>query len=889
MATRSGRSLRLLIPLLALLGCAPLAVAQGAADSCATAAFALRADYPGARLSVCEVVSADEVTIHIHAEDGGKINPSPWYGFHVRAVDDAGPGPSSANGKLEALTVRLRYGGEHRHRYHPKISIDGQSWRRLPENAVQVADGEAVLRLRPDADGFFVSAGENWNNAFYMAWRERIGALAGAPWREIGKSLGGRAIHALHIHANAPNVVLLLGRQHPPEVSGAISMTRFVERLLQTRAGTCAEPRPSCRFFQTHGFVVVPLLNPDGVAAGHWRHNLGQTDLNRDWGPFTQPETQAVRDLVAGLEAQRRRLRLVLDFHSTRRNVFFTQDAASPTRPLEFAARWLAAARRKDGLYEFTNDPRPLTQTGTAKNYFHRRFGIPSVTFEVADEENRALVASSAAAFADAMVETLVAVDAAPPPPCTDFFCHMANANAASLVMLAEEGLLDAQLAARIADAAAWVVEEQARPGAARTANYLPLEKRLVELAGVAAANVHMGRSRQDLHGAARRMVARGDWLAALRELLRARAAIIALAEAHADAPVPAYTHGVQAQPTTFGHYLLAFSAGLRRDAERLMEGYRRLNRSPLGAAALGTSGFPLNRQRLATLLGFDAPVENSYDANLVSTADYKLELAGALAQSAVTVGQFAQDIHAQYQHPRPWIVLDPAVTSISTIMPQKRNPRPLDRLRSAASAVLAKAHAVTLATHNTRTGMHDYRRLEPLRELAAEAQQMYRRYTALAGAIGVDRERARQELDRGFATMTEVADTLLREADVPFRTAHAYASALTDLCRAQARAAKTLTDAELRDVYREVTGARLPLAPAVIRGALDPAALIAARRGFGGPQPAEMRRSLAAHRESLAAQEGWLGDTEGALTAARVELRAAFDKVRFGAEGADG
>ena len=881
MAMRSGRSLLPLFALLLAPLLAPAAAAQEPADACATGAFALRADYPGARLSACEVLAAGEVRVHIRPEDGGKINPSPWYGFHVRALDGASP-----SGKAAALTVRLRYAGEHRHRYHPKISIDGQSWRRLPEDAVQLVDGDAVLRLRPDADGFFVSANENWNSAFYAAWRERVAAMARERWREIGESLGGRAIHALHVNANAPNVLLLLGRQHPPEVSGAISMTRFVERLLQTRANACAEePQPSCRFFQTHGFVVVPLLNPDGVEAGHWRHNLGHTDLNRDWGKFTQPETQAVRDLVAGLEEKRQRLRLVLDFHSTRRNVFFTQDAASPTRPPEFAARWLAAAGRKDGLYEFENDPRPLTETGTAKNHFHRRFGIPSITFEVADEENRALIATSAAAFADAMVETLAAVDAAPPPPCADFFCHMANANAASLVMLAEEGLLDAQLATRIADAAAWAVEEQARPGAARTANYLPLEKRLIELAGVAAANIHIGRSRQDLHGAARRMLARGDWLAALRELLRARAAVLALAETHADAPVPAYTHGVQAQPTTFGHYLLAFSAALRRDAERLMEGYRRLNRSPLGAAALGTSGFRLNRQRLATLLGFDAPVENSYDANLVSTADYKLELAGVLAQSAVTIGQFAQDAHAQYQDPRPWIVLDPAATSISTIMPQKRNPRPLDRLRSAASSVLAKAHAVTLATHNTRTGMHDYRRLEPLRELAAEAQEMYRRHAALAGALGVDRERARQELDRGFATMTEVADTLLREANVPFRTAHAYASALTDLCRAQARAAKTLTDAELRDVYRAVTGEKLPLAPAVIRGALDPVALINGRRGFGGPQPAEMRRSLAAHRKSLAEQEGWLEAAEGALTAARVELRTAIDKVRFAVE----
>ena len=861
-------------PLLGVLAALPLGAA--AADACDTGAFALRTDYPGARLNACEVVSRHEVRVRIRPEDGGKINPSPWYGFHVRAVGEAG---------ADAITVHLEYGA-HQHRYVPKVSVDGAAWRRLPDSAVRVAAGDATLRLRVGAAGLYVSAGENLHNGFYATWREQVGALTpDAQWRVVGQSIGGHPIHALVVGADAPNYVLLLGRQHPPEVSGALALTRFVERLLEARATACPTPEARCAFFRTHALVALPNLNPDGVDAGHWRHNLGHTDLNRDWGPFTQPETQVVRDLVAGFEHAWRRPRLVLDFHSTRRNVFYTQDAASPTRPADFAARWLAAAGAAEGLYRFENAPRPLTERGTAKNYFHRQFGIPSITYEVADEEDRALVARSAEAFADAMVAVLAAEDAAPPAPCADFFCHMANAHAASVVMLAEEGLLEPHHAAQIARASAWVVEEQARPGAARAANYLDFEARLVELAGAAAANVHMGRSRQDLHGTARRLLARGGWLATLRELLRARAALVALAQAHADVPVPAYTHGVQAQPTTFGHTLLAFSAALERDAERLSEGYRRLNRSPLGAAALGTSGFALDRHRLAALLGFDEPVANSYDANLVASADYRLELAGVLAQSAVTIGQFAQNIHAQYQHPRPWLVLDPATTSGSSIMPQKRNPRPLDRLRSAASDVVAKAHAITLAAHNAGTGMHDYRRIAPLTDLVAAAQAMYQRYAALAASLGVDAERAREELAKGFSTMTEVADTLLRKANVPFRTAHAYASALTDLCRAEGRTAATLTDRELKHTYRTVTGNPLPLAPAVVRAALDPVALIANRRGFGGPQPAQMRAALDAHRASVAAQERWLADTEDALTAARVGLRTAFDKVRL-AEG---
>ena len=289
-----------------------------------------------------------------------------------------------------------------------------------------------------------------------------------------------------------------------------------------------------------------------------------------------------------------------------------------------------------------------------------------------------------------------------------------------------------------------------------------------------------------------------------------------------------------------------------------------------------------MRRERLAELLGFAAPVENSYDANLVSPAHYRLELAGALTASAVVIGQFAQNLHTQYHNPRPWLVLGATSTSGSSSMPQKRNPRPIDRLRSAASLTVAKAHALVLLTHNANTGMHDYRQFAPLAELIAQSKELYRRYAALVDSLEVDGQRAAEELARGYSTMTEVADVLLREAKVPFRTAHAYASALTDLCRASGRPALALTDGELRDTYFAVVKERLPVAPGVIRAALDPATLIAERRGLGGPQPAEMARSLQAHRQNLAAQQRWLTDRQAALAHSRQALRVAFNQLRM-------
>ena len=837
--------------------------------SCTTGLFTLRGDYAGARLGPCQMIGLRELEIRMEPEDA-PINPSPWYGFHARATKpDAG-----------TLSISLNYGA-YAHRYRPKASADGVVWQPLPASDVTVSDdGGAIIRVQPGQSGLYVSAQENIGNDRYEAWLNKLATdHPDARLIELGSSIEGHPIRALQVNPEAPRHLLLLGRQHPPEVTGALALMAFAERLLAKRIEACAHAQPTCAFFERHGFMVAPNLNPDGVARGHWRHNLGGVDLNRNWGAFTQPETQAVRDWVDALDAPGQRLALILDFHSTNRNVFYVQDARSPTDPPEFAWRWLTRATAAGNPAPFEYAPRPLTGLGTAKNYFHGRFGVPSITYELADEEDRGAIAASAAITADALVATLATPEAHPPltAQCGDFFCHLVDANMASLAMLTEEGLIDAALAGRIASGMSQILHEQALPNAPRWRNYKPFEARLVELAGVEATNLHLGRSRQDLHGVTRRMQVRDRWLAAFGALLSARQALLDLAEREANTPVPAYTHGVQAQPTTFGHYLLAFGAALNRDAGRLRQGYARLNRSPFGAAALSTSGFPLNRHRLATLLGFDGPVENSYDANLLSSADYKMELANALALSAIATGQFVENLHTQYHDPNPWIILNPDTTSASTIMPQKRNPLPLNRLRSLASQVVGDAQTVLLLAHNTNTGMHDYRQAEPVLALTDRASELYAGYASLIDSLQIDRQRALAELGQGYSTMTEVADTLAREAGVPFRTAHAYASALTEHCRTQGIKTAELSGSEIARIFAETTGRELPVEPRIVHEALDPVAMIHNRQGFGGPQPDELQRSLARHRNALGDHQDWLEQAEGQLRAARFELHSSF------------
>ena len=177
------------------------------------------------------------------------------------------------------------------------------------------------------------------------------------------------------------------------------------------------------------------------------------------------------------------------------------------------------------------------------------------------------------------------------------------------------------------------------------------------------------------------------------------------------NAILPAYTWGVQAQPVTLGHYISAYANALDRQAARMREAYARLNQSPLGAAALGTSSFPVDRPRLAELLGFDAPVENSLDANQISPIDGGAELAGLATSAALTLGTFIADVTAQYAQTEPWIVLSEGnETGVSSIMPQKRNPSGLVRLRAEASTLIGEAGTFAVIAHNVEAGMSDYK-----------------------------------------------------------------------------------------------------------------------------------------------------------------------------------
>jgi argininosuccinate lyase len=277
---------------------------------------------------------------------------------------------------------------------------------------------------------------------------------------------------------------------------------------------------------------------------------------------------------------------------------------------------------------------------------------------------------------------------------------------------------------------------------------------------------MHSGRSRQDIGATRTRLFQRDQVLDSFEALNNARSALHELAAKHPDAIVPAYTVGVQAQPISFGHYILAYTEALERNGERMRRAFAMVNMSPLGSAALGTSSFPVNRARLAELLGFDGIIANSLDANQISPIDTGVELVSVASSTALTVGTFISDLEAQYRMTTPWLTLEEGeLTGTSSIMPQKRNPNALHDVRVRASEVLGLTTTYLFKAHNVPHGLSDYKGNEPVQALDGMAETP-NRLAAVVKQLNFNEKRALEEVNADYATTTELADMLQRDAN---------------------------------------------------------------------------------------------------------------------------
>lgn len=469
-----------------------------------------------------------------------------------------------------------------------------------------------------------------------------------------------------------------------------------------------------------------------------------------------------------------------------------------------------------------------------------------------------------------------------------DVFYWFGRINMASTVVHAEQGIIPAALAGRIARGVSHSIDQATQPGGKRPTDVLQVEKIITDQVGPEGTLIHTGRSRQDIHSTLNAAQLRLEVLDFADALDATRKRLIGLADKHVDTYVPAYTNGVQAMPISYAHYLLAFADSFQRDATRIREAYARLNLSPMGTAVLANSSWSVNRERLAALLGFDGLVVNSLDAGQISTYDVPLEATAIASSTAIRVGAFLQDVHVQYHQTRPWLLLGASNTYTSSAMPQKANPGVIQNTRAKATDVVASAQAVTLRAHNVTPGMIDYKNTAS----AAGAKtfvlgvEMLQQLDGVLAALQIDPARALEELESDWITSMELAETLQRAHGVPFRVGHHFASEVVVYARSQNLRPKEFPYAQAQRIYAEAgkkyqqTQAVLPLDEAAFRATLSPANMVRTRTGTGGPQPAEVRRMLAVARAALVQDQAWVQQRRTRLIEAEAQLNRSFQDL---------
>ncbi|SPF53404.1 Argininosuccinate lyase 2 [Candidatus Sulfopaludibacter sp. SbA4] len=395
------------------------------------------------------------------------------------------------------------------------------------------------------------------------------------------------------------------------------------------------------------------------------------------------------------------------------------------------------------------------------------------------------------------------------------------------------------------------------------------IEGLLQDACGELAGKMHTARSRNDIAITLYRMTVRRELLALAAAIAHVRSVLLDMAGRHLETVMPAHTHTQPAQPTTLAHYLLAGAEFLARDAARIQAAFARVNLCPLGACAITTTAFPIDRHITARLLGFEGLAENSYGA--IAAIDYLTESAATVAVAMVNLGKLVQDLLLWSTREFGFLRLSEAFVQCSSIMPQKRNPVALEHTRILASRALGEAQALFTCVHNTPFGdINDSEDdLQPLAfTMFGNALRALRLLAGVLRSAEVDRDRLARRAAADFLTVTELADTLVRREGLSFRDAHAMVSRAV-----QASAGDDRPGAIAAVLLNQNPSLRLTRDE--LERALDPENFVRTRRVVGGPAPEVVAESLSRARQEQARITEWTRAKESLLEAAHRQNRA--------------
>lgn len=464
------------------------------------------------------------------------------------------------------------------------------------------------------------------------------------------------------------------------------------------------------------------------------------------------------------------------------------------------------------------------------------------------------------------------------------FFKKFLLINEAHVVMLTEQEIIGKKEAANILA----VLKEIDRDGIRlleldeTTDLYMNIEAHVIRRTHEeTGGKIHIGRSRNDLYATAIRMVTREKINDIMGELLRLIRTELKVAEQNLETVMPGYTHLQHAQPITLAHYFVGHSDSLMRDVRRLEQAYQFTNLNPLGAAALATTGFRINRKRTTELLGFDRLIENSLDA--VASKDYAVDVLYTLSMAASDVSRLTEDLILWNTSEFNMIEIADEYAGTSSIMPQKRNPYILEicraktgRIYGGLVAVLTIMKAIPF-THCLDEGQE----VSPI--LWGCVKQFIDTVHILASVVSSTRVNSKimkERANKGFSTATELADTIVRRKGLSFRSAYNIVSLVVGKAFEEGMEANEITNDMIDEAAMVVLGKPLKLAEKDVQLSLDPLENVRKRDITGGPAPMEVKRMIRERKRRIKYAEEKLQERKRKLIFAEKELNEEVNRI---------
>lgn len=462
---------------------------------------------------------------------------------------------------------------------------------------------------------------------------------------------------------------------------------------------------------------------------------------------------------------------------------------------------------------------------------------------------------------------------------------HIRSINEAHLIMLKEQGIVSIDDAATIMRA----IENVDYDAYAKSEYdpqfedlYFKMENEIIQATGGVGGNLHLARSRNDMCVAWSHMAIRESILKLIANLIRLRNTVRLFAEEHKETLYVVHTHTQHAQPGILGHYFLGVFETIGRDIGRLMEAYAVTNVSPMGAAAITTSGFPISRQRVSELAGFECIVENAYDA--IGNIDYFTQTASAISLCALNLGRVVTDMVLWATEEMNMIRMSDGYISTSSIMPQKRNPIALEHLRSSLSVTKGIADTVITGFMKSPYGdISDYEDIEDIIDQAFELLNTnVNMFNSVLGTLDVNKPLLRQRAYESFSVVTEIADQIYRSYGIPFRQAHSFVAFLVKKADKLSYNLKNVTREFFAETFEQFFGKIFEYDFTPILNSIDPVHFVQARQVVGGTGASAMESMLTHARSKIEENQKWILQTQNDLELA-TKKRMALVKQLIG------